>query len=60
MAVRDGSPADPTDPVNTRYAGAQRLYAAHRPAARADLIIDNTDLAAPRIVPAQGRPGGRK
>ena len=55
MAARDGTPAGPTDPHNARYAGAQRIYAAAcRPADRAAVVIDNTDLAAPRIV------GGRK
>lgn len=52
MAVRDGTPADPADPVNLRYVGAQDRYARLRPADRAGVVIDNTDLAAPRVVRA--------
>ena len=47
MAVRDGMPVDP---VAARYAGAQAFYARLRPADRAGVVIDNTDLAAPRVV----------
>jgi uridine kinase len=55
MAVRDGTPADPADPANHRYVGGQRRYlAACRPRDRATVVIDNTDLAAPRVV----RPAG--
>jgi uridine kinase len=51
MAVRDGTPADPADPLNARYAGAQRIYAAAcDPPARAGVIVDNSDLAAPRLL----------
>jgi uridine kinase len=51
MAVRDGTPADPADPVNARYAGAQRIYAAAcDPPARAGVTVDNSDLAAPRLL----------
>jgi len=54
MAVRDGTPPDPVDPVNARYAGAQRIYAAAcDPATRAGLVIDNTALAAPRVLRAR-------
>ncbi len=51
MAVRDGT--DPADPAHARYAGAHEIYARLRPAERADVVVDNTDLAAPRVV---GRP----
>ncbi len=52
MAQRDGSPSDPDDPGNHRYVGGQRLYLAKcDPAARADLVIDNNDLADPRLLP---------
>lgn len=50
MAVRDGT--DPADPAHARYAGAQEIYARSRPAGRADVVVDNTDLAAPRVVRA--------
>ena len=50
MAVRDGSHPDPGHPSVARYVGGQRLYfAACRPWERADLVIDNSDLARPRI-----------
>jgi uridine kinase len=49
LAVRDGTP-DP-DP---RYLGAQRIYAACDPAGRAAVVVDNTDLAAPRVKTARG------
>ncbi|MEZ0448417.1 uridine kinase [Cellulomonas sp. ICMP 17802] len=52
MSVRDGSPSDPTHPANARYVEGQRLYlAACRPAARATVVVDNRDLAHPRVVP---------
>lgn len=57
MAVRDGTPADPDDPLNARYTGAQRLYAAHRPASRADLVVDNNDLANPHLLAPGPRMG---
>ena len=51
MAARDGTPADPADPANRRYVGGQRHYlAACRPRDRATVVIDNTDLRAPRVV----------
>lgn len=51
MAVRDGSPADPGHPAMRRYVEGQRLYlAACFPRERADLVIDNTDWTAPRLV----------
>ena len=52
MAHRDGSEPDPGHPANARYVGGQRLYfAACSPADRAGLVVDNTDLSEPRIVP---------
>ncbi|QCB92988.1 uridine kinase [Cellulomonas shaoxiangyii] len=48
MAVRDGCPADPGDPANARYLGGQRLYlAACDPVGRADVVVDNADVARP-------------
>jgi uridine kinase len=53
MAVRDGTSPDPSAPSMTRYVEAQRTYFRERtPWARADLAVDNTDLAAPRLVEA--------
>ncbi|MEZ5094011.1 AAA family ATPase [Nocardioides sp.] len=53
MAARDGSPADPEHPDQRRYLDAQRIYAeACRPRDQADVVVDNTDLDAPRLVPA--------
>lgn len=51
MAVRDGSPADETDPVNQRYRQGQQLYLAEcQPQVRAHILVDYTNLAAPEIV----------
>jgi uridine kinase len=51
MAVRDGSPADETDPGNQRYRQGQRLYLAEcQPQARADILVDYADFDAPEIV----------
>lgn len=51
MAVRDGSPSDPAHPELRRYVEGQRLYFAERsPWSRADLVVDNTDLAEPVLV----------
>lgn len=51
MAVRDGSPPDPTHPDLRRYVEAQRRYFAERsPWERADLVIDNSDLERPLLV----------
>lgn len=51
MARRDGSSLDPEDPSMRRYVDAQRTYFAQRsPWTRADLVVDNTDLAAPFVV----------
>jgi uridine kinase len=51
MAHRDGTEADPEHPGMGRYVRAQRRYLAGcRPRDRADLVIDNTVLAAPVLV----------
>jgi uridine kinase len=59
MAARDGSPADPEHPSLARYVLAQRHYLAScRPWQRADVVVDNSSLAAPVLlsfVPAQLR-----
>lgn len=53
MALRDGTPADPEHRGMRRYVGAQLLYAAAaRPRERATVLIDNTDVRAPRILRA--------
>ena len=50
MSVRDGTAADPADPSMRRYVDAQRIYAAEcAPATRASLVIDNSDVSAPRV-----------
>ena len=50
MAGRDGSHPDPAHPSQARYVQGQRLYfEACRPQQRAHVVIDNTDLARPRI-----------
>ncbi|TKT75418.1 uridine kinase [Aquamicrobium sp. LC103] len=57
MAVRDGSDPDPSAAENRRYLEGQKIYLRScRPRARATILIDNSDLQAPRIV-ADG--GGR-
>lgn len=57
MAVRDGCPADPGDPANTRYLEGQRLYLRSvDPARRATVVVDNTDPAAPVLVPSEALP----
>ncbi|TDP91160.1 uridine kinase [Labedaea rhizosphaerae] len=51
MAVRDGTAPDPGHPSVRRYVEGQQLYfAACVPWERADLVVDNTDLAAPELV----------
>nr|WP_216607247.1 uridine kinase [Arthrobacter sp. 260] len=53
MAVRDGSPADPGHPGMRRYVGGQEIYfALCNPAARATLVIDNTDPESPAVITA--------
>jgi len=51
MALRDGSVDDPTHPDQARYVEGQRIYfATCDPRARADVVVDNTDLGQPRIL----------
>jgi uridine kinase len=51
MAGRDGSEPDPEHPSLARYVVAQRRYLADcRPRQQADIVIDNTVLAAPVLV----------
>lgn len=55
MAVRDGSPADPQAPANLRYAAGQRIYLSRcSPESRATVVVDNTDVDAPRILTSVG------
>jgi len=56
MAVRDGTDPDPDHPSVARYVGAQRIYLDQvDPAARAGIVVDNSDLERPRIV-TRGQP----
>jgi uridine kinase len=58
MAARDGSHPDPGHPSMRRYVGGQRIYfATCRPRERATVVVDNTDLDAPRIVTPPGQWG---
>ncbi|MET8311615.1 hypothetical protein [Micromonospora sp. NPDC005173] len=51
MAMRDGTHPDPAHPSIRRYVDAQRIYfGACTPHDRADVLIDNQDLNAPRII----------
>jgi uridine kinase len=51
MSVRDSLPIETTD----RYTGAHRIYRdACDPLRRAGIVVDNTDLAAPRVINAAG------
>ncbi|WP_239547994.1 uridine kinase [Arthrobacter tumbae] len=51
MSERDGSPADPSHPAMRRYVGGQKLYMAEcDPAARATLVLDNTDPQKPTVI----------
>ncbi|MEI2714060.1 MAG: uridine kinase [Nocardioides sp.] len=53
MANRDGVPDDPAHPDQARYLGAQRLYRAHvDPVRYADVVIDNSDFHAPKLIGA--------
>lgn len=53
MAVRDGTDPDPAHPGVARYVGAQRIYQALvRPAERADVVVDNSDVEAPVVLRA--------
>lgn len=50
-ASRDGSEPDPSAESNRRYVEGQRLYISQcRPASYASVVVDNQDLAAPRLV----------
>ncbi len=51
MAVRDGSSPDHRHPSLRRYVEGQQLYfAACSPQDRATIVVDNTDVAAPRLL----------
>jgi uridine kinase len=51
MALRDGTNPDPEHPSMRRYVQAQRLYFnACSPHQRTDILIDNQDPSAPRIL----------
>jgi uridine kinase len=51
LAVRNGFPTDPEARSNLRYTETQRHYLRTcGPVERADVVVDNTDPAAPRIV----------
>lgn len=51
MAARDGVPDDADHPDQRRYLDAQGIYLTRcRPHVRADVVLDNTDPAAPRIL----------
>lgn len=51
MALRDGSDPNPDSAAMRRYVGGQRIYYRERtPWHRADLVVDNTDPAAPVVV----------
>jgi len=51
LAERDGTSPDPAHPSIARYVHGQRLYfGACSPWRRASLVIDNTDVARPRII----------
>jgi uridine kinase len=55
MVARDGASADPEEARNRRYEGAwERYTAACDPAGRADVVVDNTDLAAPWVIAGRG------
>jgi uridine kinase len=50
-AARDGDDPDPASASNRRYVEGQRIYFARaNPQAYAAIVIDNTDLANPRIL----------
>jgi uridine kinase len=51
MAVRDGSDPDPAAGSNRRYVEGQLIYlSAAQPASLATVVVDNNEIAAPRIV----------
>jgi len=52
-AARDGGDPDPASASNHRYVEGQRIYRERAdPASRATIVIDNNDLANPRIIGA--------
>ena len=57
VAVRDGSPSDPSHPSLRRCVRGQEIYVEScRPWQRADVVVDNGDLDAPHlVVPGPGR-----
>ncbi len=51
MALRDGTDPDPDHPRTRRYVEGQRRYfTACDPQRRADVVIDNGDFGAPRVI----------
>lgn len=51
LAERDGANPDPSHPQSARYVEGQRLYLEScRPAARATVVIDNSDWRVPVVV----------
>lgn len=62
MAGRDGGPPEVDAPENRRYVEGQRLYLkACEPMEKANIVIDNTDLAWPGIGDgANGVTGGKR
>jgi uridine kinase len=51
LVIRNGAPSDPKDDYHLRYFGGYDAYvAACDPRRGADLVLDNTDWARPRIV----------
>jgi uridine kinase len=51
MGARDGSPSEPTHPLNRRYLGGQRRYLREcSPRDRAGVVVDVTDVDAPVLV----------
>lgn len=56
MAARDGSDPDPFAPGSERYRRGQEIWFAEEdPKAQADIVIDNRDFAAPKLVAMRGR-----
>ena len=55
-AGRGSGDPNPDSPKNRRYIDGQRLYMAEcRPQTRAKLVIDNTDLVNPTLIPRESR-----
>jgi len=51
MALRDDADPDPEAPSNARYRQGQEIYLSEaRPREAASVVVDNSDLARPRIV----------